>query len=131
MKCSLYISNFLEDTSAAAAKSLQSCLTVRPHRWQPTRLCRPWDSPGKNTGVGYHFLPQKLSLVFLILLLSSISLHCSFKKAFLSFLAILWNSEFSWVCLSLSPSPFVFLVSSAFLQRETVLNERLKCKNVI
>ena len=131
MKCSLYISNFLEDTSAAAAKSLQSCPTVRPHRWQPTRLCRPWDSPGKNTGVGYHFLPQKLSLVFLILLLSSISLHCSFKKAFLSFLAILWNSEFSWVCLSLSPSPFVFLVSSAFLQRETVLNERLKCKNVI
>ena len=131
MKCSLYISNFLEDISAAAAKSLQSCPTVRPHRWQPTRLCRPWDSPGKNTGVGYHFLPQKLSLVFLILLLSSISLHCSFKKAFLSFLAILWNSEFSWVCLSLSPSPFVFLVSSAFLQRETVLNERLKCKNVI
>ena len=23
--------------------------SVRPHRWQPTRLCRPWDSPGKNT----------------------------------------------------------------------------------
>ena len=29
--------------------------SVRPHRWQPTRLCRPWDSPGKNTGVGCHF----------------------------------------------------------------------------
>ena len=26
--------------------------SVRPHRWQPTRLPRPWDSPGKNTGVG-------------------------------------------------------------------------------
>ena len=26
-----------------------------PHRWQPTRLSRPWDSPGKNTGVGCHF----------------------------------------------------------------------------
>ena len=26
------------------------------HRWQPTRLSRPWDSPGKNTGVGCHFL---------------------------------------------------------------------------
>ena len=38
------------------AKSLQSCPTVRPHRWQPTRLCHPWDSPGKNTGVGCHFL---------------------------------------------------------------------------
>ena len=29
-----------------------------PHRWQPTRLARPWDSPGKNTGVGCHFLLQ-------------------------------------------------------------------------
>ena len=38
--------------------SLQSCLTVRPQRRQPTRLPRPWDSPGKNTGVGCHFLLQ-------------------------------------------------------------------------
>ena len=32
--------------------------SVRSHRGQPTRLCRPWDSPGKNTGVGCHFLLQ-------------------------------------------------------------------------
>ena len=32
--------------------------SLRPHRWQPTRLPRPWDSPGKNTGVGCHFLLQ-------------------------------------------------------------------------
>ena len=32
--------------------------SVRPHTWQPTRLPRPWDSPGKNTGVGCHFLLQ-------------------------------------------------------------------------
>ena len=32
--------------------------SVRPHRRQPTRLTRPWDSPGKNTGVGCHFLLQ-------------------------------------------------------------------------
>ena len=44
--------------AAAAAKSLQSCPTVRPHRWQPTRLPHPWDSPGKNTGVGCHFRLQ-------------------------------------------------------------------------
>ena len=44
--------------AAAASKSLQSCLTVRPHRQHPTRLPRPWDSPGKNTGVGCHFLLQ-------------------------------------------------------------------------
>ena len=29
---------------------------MRPHRRQPTRLPHPWDSPGKNTGVGCHFL---------------------------------------------------------------------------
>ena len=38
----------------AAAKSLQSCPTLRPHRRQPTRLLCPWDSPGKSTGVGCH-----------------------------------------------------------------------------
>ena len=32
--------------------------SVRPHRRKPTRLRRPWDSPGKNTGVGCHFLLQ-------------------------------------------------------------------------
>ena len=32
--------------------------SVRPHKRQPTRLPRPWDSPGKTTGVGCHFLLQ-------------------------------------------------------------------------
>ena len=32
--------------------------SVQRHRRQPTRLPRPWDSPGKNTGVGCHFLLQ-------------------------------------------------------------------------
>ena len=32
--------------------------SVQPHRRQPTRLCCPWDSPGKNIGVGCHFLLQ-------------------------------------------------------------------------
>ena len=32
--------------------------SVRPRRRQPTRLPCPWDSPGKNTGVGCHFLLQ-------------------------------------------------------------------------
>ena len=32
--------------------------SVRHHRQHPTRLPRPWDSPGKNTGVGCHFLLQ-------------------------------------------------------------------------
>ena len=45
--------------AAAAAKSLQSCPTLcDPIDRQPTRLPHPWDSPGKNTGVGCHFLLQ-------------------------------------------------------------------------
>ena len=32
--------------------------SVQPHRQQPTRFPHPWDSPGKNTGVGCHFLLQ-------------------------------------------------------------------------
>ena len=46
----------------AAAKSLQSCPTLCDPRWQPTRLPRPWDSPGKNTGVGCHFLLQRMKV---------------------------------------------------------------------
>ena len=36
--------------------------SVQPHRWQPTRLHHPWDSPGKNTGVGCHFLLQCMTV---------------------------------------------------------------------
>ena len=45
------------ETAAAAIASVVSD-SVQPHRRQPTRLPRPWDSPGKNTGVGCHFLLQ-------------------------------------------------------------------------
>ena len=46
--------------AAAAAKSLQSCpsKSVWPHRRRPIMLPHPWNSPGKNTGVGCHFLLQ-------------------------------------------------------------------------
>ena len=54
----------------------------------------------------------KRSLVFPVLLFSSISLHWSYK-AFLSLLAVLWNSAFKWVYLSFSPLPFTSLLFSA------------------
>ena len=44
--------------AAAAAVTLVVSDSVRPHRQQPTRLPRPWDSPGKNTGGSCHFLLQ-------------------------------------------------------------------------
>ena len=49
-----------EVTVAAAAAANPSVVSdsVQPHRRRPTRLPCPWNSPGKNTGVGCHFLLQ-------------------------------------------------------------------------
>ena len=55
----------------------------------------------------------KRSLVFPILLFSSSSLHWSLRKAFLTLLAILWNSAFKWVYLSFSPLLFATLSFTA------------------
>ena len=55
----------------------------------------------------------KRSVVFPILLFSSISLHWSLRKAFLSLLASLWNYAFIWAYLSFSPLPFTSLLFSA------------------
>jgi len=55
----------------------------------------------------------KWSLVFPILWFFSMSLHWSLRKAFLSFLAILWNSAFKWVYLSFSPLLFASLPFTA------------------
>ena len=51
---------FGETSDAAAAAAVASVVSdpVRPQRPQPTRLPRPWDSAGKNTGVGCQFLFQ-------------------------------------------------------------------------
>ena len=88
MKCSLGI------PAAAAAKSLQSCPT----------LCDPIDGspPGSPIpGILQALISLKKSLVFPILLFSSISLHCSLRKAFLSLLAR-WNSALKRVYRSFS-----------------------------
>ena len=50
---------------------------------------------------------DEISVVFPLLLFLSISLHCSLRKAFYSFLAILRNSAFRWIYLSFYPLPFV------------------------
>ena len=58
----LALIHFDKNISYATPKSLQSCPTLRPPRRQPPRLPRPWDSPGKNTGVGCHFLLQCMTV---------------------------------------------------------------------
>jgi len=64
----------------------------------------------------------KRSLVFPILLFSSISFHWSLKKAFFSLLAILWNFAFKWVYLSFSPLPLACLLFSAILRSPQMRN---------
>ena len=107
MKCSLGISNFLEELFAAAAKLPQSCLT----------LCDPMDCSLPGSSIHRIFqarvLEWKSSLVFPILLSSSIFLHWSLRKSFLSLLATLCNSAFIWVYLSFSPLPLACLLFSA------------------
>ena len=56
----------------------------------------------------------KRSLVFPLLLFTSIVKHCSLQKAFLSLLAILWNSATNWMQCSFSPLLFISLRSSVF-----------------
>ena len=47
-------------SESEVAQSCQTlCDPLRPHRLQPTRLLRPWDSPGKSTGVGCHCLSSQ------------------------------------------------------------------------
>ena len=58
----------------------------------------------------------KRSLVFPILLFSSISLHWSLRKAFFSLLAILRNSAFRWKYLYFSPLLFISLLSQLFVR---------------
>ena len=54
--------------------------SVRPHRRQPTRLPCPWDSPGKNIGVGCHFLLQCIKVK--VKSLSRVGCHCLLPAVF-------------------------------------------------
>jgi len=86
--------------------------SVRPHRRQPTRLPNPWDSPGKNTGVGCHFLLRcmKVSLPIqevtdtggLVAVMSNSCdpMNCSLSGSFVH--GILQERILEWVAISFS-----------------------------
>ena len=79
--------------------------SVRPQRRQPTRLPRPWDSPGKNTGVGCHFLLQCMrvkseSEVTQSCLTPSDPMDCSLPGS--SFHGILQARVLEWVAIAFS-----------------------------
>ena len=54
--------SFCRDTYCCCEVTSVVSNSVRLHRRQPTRLPHPWDSPGKNTGVGCHFLLQCMNV---------------------------------------------------------------------
>ena len=84
--------------------------SVRPHRRQPTRLPCPWDSPGKNTGVGCHFLLQCMKVKSeseVAQLCPTLSdpmdcslpgsfIHGSFQARVLEWVAIAFSITISW-----------------------------------
>ena len=80
---------------------------MRPHRWQPTRLPCPWDSPGKNTGVGCHFLLQcvKVKLLSRVRLLAT-----AWTAAYHAPLPMGFSRQEYWSGVPL-PSPEEILVS--------------------
>ena len=99
--------------SAAAVMSVVSN-SVRPHRWQPTRLPHPWDSPGKNTGVSCHFLLQcrkvkSESEVAQSCLTLSDPMDCSHQAP----LSMGFSRQEYWSGVLL-PSPYSFLLPSKF-----------------
>ena len=72
LKKSLHLISLLRTSLLCVSCSVMSD-SLQPHGLQPSRLLCPWDSPGKNTGVGCHFLLQG---IFLTQRLNMGLLHC-------------------------------------------------------
>ena len=95
--------------------------SVQPHRQQPTRLHRPWDSPGKNTGVGCHFLLQCMKVKSesevtqscptlsdpMVCSLPGSPIHGIFQARILEWGAIAFSSKDYWVIPIFPPLPAV------------------------
>ena len=126
--------------------------SVRPHRRQPTRLPSPWDSPGKNTGVGCHFLLQCMQVKSqsevtqscsilsdpMECSLPGSSIHGIFQARVLEWGAIAFcipapqslNNPFHCVCknlITLPVTPFISFTS----KKDINLNLNLPDKNIL
>ena len=90
--------------------------SVRPHRRQPIRLPRPWDSPGKNTGMGCHFLLQCMKVKMKVKLLSHVRLlETSWTAAHQAPPSMGFSRQEYWSGLPL-PSPVIWdIINSIFL----------------
>ena len=123
---------------------------MRPHRRQPIELLHPWDSPGKNTGVGYHFLLQCMKVKSesevaqscptlrdpMGCSLPGSSVHGSFQARVLEWDAIafsclykMWLCE--WTCISLfghsgfTPKHVTILLVSVFIYKSLLVSSKI------
>ena len=104
--------------------------SVRPHRRQPTRLLCPWDSPGKNTGVGCHFLLQCMKVKSetevapscptlhspMDCSLPGPSVHGIFQARVLEWGAMSFSKQKTYVLATPSSQVFIFLQRSWILE---------------
>ena len=98
---------------------------VRPHRRQPARLPRPWDSPGKNTEVGCHFLLQCMKVkieseVAQSYLTLSNPMPCSLPGS--SIHGIFQARVLEWVAIAFSDMPH-----GAATKKKKGKKSRIKC----
>ena len=120
--------------------------SVQPHRRQPTRLRRPWDSPGKNTGVGSHFLFQCMKVKSesevtqscltlrnpMDCSLPGSSVHGIFQARELEWVAIAFSTKLS-ICSQIrngnhQPNYNISLINRPFLKVIPDLSEKGKTK---
>ena len=95
-----------------------------PHRWQPTRLPHPWDSPGENTGVGCHFLLQCMKVRSEREVAQScltLSMDCSLPGS--SIHGIFQARVLEWGAIAISPGRelmhnITYMHTSGFLKKE-------------
>ena len=101
--------------------------SVRPHGRQPTRLPCPWDSPGKNTGVGCHFLLQCIKVkseseVAQLCLTPSDPMDCSLPGSSVHGIFQARVLEWGAIAFSLSPNSHAL---KTFLVNEIVFSSSL------
>ena len=101
-----------------AAKSLQSCPTLCD---LPTRLPHPWDSPGKNTGVGCHFLLQCRKVKVKVKSLSCVQLFATpWTAAYQAPPSMGFYRQDYWSGVP-SPSPTFLKLKSEFCNKELII----------
>ena len=103
------------------------------HRRQPTRLPRPWDSPGKNTGVGFHFFIQCMKVkreseVSQSCLTLSDPMNCSlpgssvhgiFQARVLEWVAIAFSGMYVYKCIHICIHTHIYMCVCIYIYKYT------------